>query len=108
MLHPSFTLEASQDHRLEDGDIVRKVGCRGGHAPFLAVFEWTAMAFRSGESGVRPIASSPEPGCAACAFSTIVALRKRPTPVMTTAASRHLANGRASLRERECEHVNIP
>src|SRR3546814_8142350 len=29
MLHPSFTLEASQDHRLEDGDIVRKVGCRG-------------------------------------------------------------------------------
>src|SRR3546814_20029919 len=53
MLHPSFTLEASQDHRLEDGDIVRKVGCRGGHAPFLAVLGRSAMAFRSGESGMR-------------------------------------------------------
>ncbi len=86
MLHPSFTLEAGQDHRLEGGDIVRKVGCRGGHAPFLAVLERSAMAFRSRESGVRPIASSPEPGCAACAFSTIAALRTRPTPAMPTAA----------------------
>src|SRR3546814_859710 len=51
------------------------------------------MAFRSGESGMRPIASSPEPGCAACAFSTIAAPRTRPTPVMPTAASRHRAPG---------------
>src|SRR3546814_2423069 len=84
LFRSSFTLEASQDHRLEDGDIVRKVGCRGGHAPFLAVLGRSAMAFRSGESGMRPIASSPEPGCAACAFSTIAAPRTRPTPVMPT------------------------
>lgn len=65
------------------------------------------MAFRSRESGVRPIASSPEPGCAACAFSTIAALRTRPTPAMLTVASRHRVPGaNESLRSaRPCNSV---
>lgn len=91
MLHPSFTIEASQDHGLESGDIVRKVGCRGGHAPLLAISGSSAMTFRSRESGVQPIVSSPEPGYAAYAFSTNAALRTRQTPAMPTAASRHRA-----------------